>query len=426
MFRTFFCQLFQLEPLSECYSYMKNRTLETFVDKLRADITSLGEGATFANAKKLPCGKDLSSFDRMPIITNGRGWKEGEIFLIDDDQEALIRLIELLKDLDCEEMKIGVLFRVDGHTTTFCIEKKCVNEKVCNIEDHAEGRTEGDTENFVDRVVVYNIDSTAMDIDQSDSIRALVKEVAKVADIYSLAFQDSDGAITTDCKRQFDEGSCATFALHDIGRMVEDQHFYDFVVDPMNSDPVEKGLLNLKTLPMSLKVTMQSITVAKEHEVLVKTGLKRIVENQGFSEEDQFKINNECTSLLDLLNVLDARDEYGGRINPVINILNEHNGLIYRRGITEVSEEQMERFYLSVNKINENRPEIENVIHHVAAERFENGYNSSEENAITEFTDRKIVASEVIEAIQITYFAILANNLSEAKERIAKLRKEDE
>jgi hypothetical protein len=125
--------------------------------------------------------------------------------------------------------------------------------------------------------------------------------------------------------------------------------------------------------------------------------------------------------LLNLLDFLDARDESGGRINPVINILNERNGLIYRRGITEVSEDQMERFCLNADNVNESRREIENIIHRIAAERFENGYNSSEE-----FTDRKVVASEVIEAIQITYFAILANNLPDAKERIMKLRNEDE
>jgi hypothetical protein len=403
---------------------MKNRTLETVVGKLRADIENLGEGAAFENAK-LPRGKDLSSFDHMPIIICGRGWKEGGIFLIDDDQEALIQLIELVKDLDCEEVKIGVLFRVDGHTTPFCIEKKCVNEKDRCTEDHTEDDNEEDTEEIVDKVVVYNIDSTAMDIDQGDSIRALVKEVAKVADIYSLAFQDSEEAIAISCKRQFDEGSCATFALHDIERIVEDKHFYDFVVDPMNSDRVENGLFNLKRLPMTLKATMQSITAVKEeYDVIVKSALRGILANHrhpGVSEEDQFKINSECANLLDLLDLLDARDESGGRINPVINILNERNGLIYRRGITEVSEDQMERFCLDADKIKESRREIENIIHRIAAERFENGYNSSEE-----FTFRKVVASEVIEAIQITYFAILANHLPDAKERIMKLRNEDE
>lgn len=412
---------------------MKNKTIKTFADKLRADIKRLGETEALEKAK---FGGNSSSFDHMPFILKEMGWKEGEIFLIDNDQEALIKLIGLVRDLDCEEVKIGVLFRVDGHTTPFCIEKKFLKKKGLYIEEDTDEIIEYCKEK--ERVVVYNTDSTAMDIDQGDSIRALVREVAKVADVYSLAFEDPNGSIVRDFKRQSDEGSCATFSLHDIRQIIDDRSFYEFVmenskmvmgdinskigVNDSDSNNALYGLYNLKKLPPALIATMQSINGKEEAGAIIRNGLRTIIGNQEVSSEDEFRINGELINLASLIGDI---DEEGCYINPVINIMNEHNSLLYNRGITEFSEQHSSRYNLNKKRIDETSSKIEEFIHDLATKRYENGSDSSEDNENEEeYYDRKVVTSEVMEAIQNTYLTMLYNKFLEAEKRIANRRTE--
>jgi hypothetical protein len=198
----------------------KSGTIKTYANKIqeKAKETEI----LFYDSDNLP-KKPASTFEHMHWIFEGKKVQEGTIFLIDEDIDTLINLITLIKEEDTLSVKIGVLLRINGHTTPLCIEKK--------IEE----RDNGDVEN----IYVYHTDSTVMDIDVGGTIKEIIHKISEkgICCVYSLGIIDKERNILRNYKRQSDEQSCATFSLFDVEQMLK-MDFFQFA--NKNSERVER------------------------------------------------------------------------------------------------------------------------------------------------------------------------------------------
>jgi hypothetical protein len=328
----------------------KNRTVKTYVEQMKkssseASDLSLGGGWQ----------EDLvSSFDHMSAILKAKGVKEGEIFLIDGDKDALVNLIALIKGADTEEVKIGVLFRVNGHTTPFCIEKKI-------------------DENDVETMVVYNTDSVVMDIDQGDAVRDVVRRIAQETKIYSLGFADPKGEILRDFKRQSDIGSCATYALFDIEEIIKDGDFSKFVAEN-HTATTENNIFDINALPLVFMSTIQSINGSEESGTVVRNGMSYFIERNEISKDHQITINGEVTDLLTLMQEIKEADI----LNPVMAIMNAANLALYDNACNNYDEASFEIYTLGGAKFLSQSKRLGEAIFDVACKQREDGSDVSE------------------------------------------------
>lgn len=327
----------------------KNSTVKSYANKTR-QATHYQDDDILMGIKKEE--KNISNFDHMPAILKAKGWKEGEIFLIDDDSQALIGLINFIRGIDSEGVRIGVLFRIEGHTTPFCIEKK-----VCDDESET--------------IVVYHTDSVVMDIDQGEATRELVKLISKVAPIYSLGFEDRDKHILRDFKRQSDEASCATYSLFDIEEMIKDPHFHTFIAQN-HKQTREDNIFDICSLPPVFMSTIQSINGNNDESGVIRNGLKHFItemtENYNVPEQTKIKINGEITDLVTLIQEIEEEDIP----NPVINIMNEINLEHYHKASNQYCEESLGVFSLDQNKLNNSKSALEDKIYDIARQQYEN------------------------------------------------------
>jgi hypothetical protein len=325
---------------------MRNSTVKSYANKTR-NIGYVEEDDFSLGIKEEE--KQVSTFDHMPAILKSKGREEGEVFLIDGDVEALKGLISLVKDTDSEEIKIGVLFRVDGHTTPFCIEKK--------IDESGE-----------ETISVYHTDSVVMDIDQGEQTRQLIREVAKVAPVYSLGFQDSDRSILRDFKRQSDIGSCATYSLFDIEEMIKDRDFSDFVA-ANHKITREDNIFDLCALPPVFMSTIQSIDGKQDADAdeNIRNGLRYFIEKNNIPEQQLMEINGEMTSLLTLMREIEEEQIK----NPVIDIMNETNLKHYEDAQNRYSEKSFEIYEIDSDKLQEKKEHLAGRIFDIASERYE-------------------------------------------------------
>jgi hypothetical protein len=314
--------------------------------------------------------KEVSNFDHMSAILKDKGKKEGEIFLIDGDIEALKGLINLIETTPSEDVRIGVLFRVAGHTTPFCIEKK-FNE-----------------ENELETVSVYRTDSVVMDIDQREEIRALVNEVATVAPIYSLGFEDRDGSILRDYKRQSDVGSCATYSLFDVEEMIKDSSFSDFVASHHNTTDAH-NIFDINALPAVFMATIQSINGIEEAGERIRNGLRHFIERSTIPTDQQIEINGEITNLVALMIKIEAEQIP----NPVIDIMNETNLKHYNNAHGD----EVTIYDLDSHKLQTMKMRLEDKIFGVALEQYEkNGSEISESEANSEIAESEANLDHVL------------------------------
>ncbi|MBT4990012.1 MAG: hypothetical protein HOM96_05710 [Rickettsiales bacterium] len=333
----------------------KNSTVKKYANRPRQDFL-ISQGYDVELGIR-PEEKKLSTFDHMSAIFLAKSKKEGEIFLIDDDIDALLSLINLIKQVDSEGVKIGVLFRISGHTTPFCIEKL--------IDDDDK-----------EQVVAYHTDAVVMDIDQSDEMHHLVKEVAKIIPIYSLGFQDTDRLTLRDFKRQSDHGSCATYALFDVEEIIEDPSFNQFVKDNSNVTD-DSNIFDLQALPPVFMSTIQSIEGCSDAGVTIRNGLRYLVEQNKVPAQQQIKINGELTTLLSLMDDVTAE----GIPNPIIDIMNEANFTYYEQA-QDYAESIIHIYHLDNKKLKENIEHFEDKISQIAVAQFEAGADDDEVQSI--------------------------------------------
>ena len=141
------------------------------------------------------------TFEHMSIVLTEKKLDD-QIFLIDSDPKLLVDLVTKVASTDTDAVKIGVLYRAGGHVTPFCIEKIIFDDE--------------------EVVVVYNTDSMALDIELFDQaceeIQMTIRLLAEKFPVYSLAFENAEMAQRW--RRQFDQGSCATFALFDLEQLL--------------------------------------------------------------------------------------------------------------------------------------------------------------------------------------------------------------
>lgn len=320
----------------------ENSTIKTYVDRTRGEIKE----TVFSFDEYLQSAQQASTFTHMPYILAQKQVSEGEIFLIDGDVVALQGLIRLIKETDTEDVKIGVLFRVNGHTTPFVIEK---------IFDES---TEQDT------VCVYHTDSVVMDIDVIDDIKAVVRAIAEDTLIYSLGIHDPQGVILRDYKRQFDASSCATYALYDIEQILM-MDFYAFV--RQNSDLITGNLYNLTSLPHALMAAIQSVNGRQEAGMQLRNGLQYYVDCDPERANHPIVVNGESTTLTRLLQ--EIRQE---RIsNPIIDIMNSNNLALYDMGLSRFDESSVRKHKLTAEDIEKNRTKYADLIFDIATRQFD-------------------------------------------------------
>jgi hypothetical protein len=186
---------------------------------------------------------DYATFEHMAIVVTEKKL-DNQIFLIDSDPQLLVDLVKKVASTDTDAVKIGVLYRACGHTTPFCIEKVLLDEEE-------------------EIVVVYNTDSMALDRELVDhareEIQNTIRMLAKHVPVYSLAFENAE--LSQRWKRQFDQGSCATFALFDLEQILamEMGQFYDFVQKCSSKlDDENPNIFVLGRLPVCLMAAIQS------------------------------------------------------------------------------------------------------------------------------------------------------------------------
>lgn len=99
---------------------LKLGTIKTYANKTRKEI----EVRKYSFDDDSSASGLASTFDHMHFVLSGKNVKEGTIYLIDNDIKTMLNFIKLIKTEDTAPLKIGVLFRINGHTSPFCIEKK--------------------------------------------------------------------------------------------------------------------------------------------------------------------------------------------------------------------------------------------------------------------------------------------------------------
>lgn len=330
----------------------KNGTIKSYANKTRNSSSSAAQDDDFSLGIKQR-EKPVSNFDHMSAILKDKGRQEGEIFLIDGDVDALKGLIKLIEEVDSQGVRVGVLFRADGHTTPFCIEKK--------IDEDSEEET----------MCVYHTDSVVMDIDQGDLVRELVKQVSEVAPVYSLGFEDKDKSILRDFKRQSDIGSCATYSLFDVEEMIKNSDFSKFV-EENNRQTDENDIFDICALPPAFMSTIQSIDGKEDMDETVRNGLKYFINNNNIPKGQAIEINGEITNLVKLMEEIEEEKIP----NPVIDIMNEIN----LQHFNNAKDEEIDIYHIDNKKLQAKKGNLEEKISRRAAEEFEMGYDSEEES----------------------------------------------
>jgi hypothetical protein len=329
----------------------------------------------------------------MPHILAAKKVTPGTIFLIDNDVDVLLELIKLVRDTDTCSVKIGVLFRVSGHTTPFCIEKI--------IPEDEELSSDSKSSNSMEKVVVYHTDSVVMDIDQGDAVKEVVEQISKVVPIYSLGYYDPDQTILRDYKRQSDEYSCATYTLFDVEEMIQ-MNFYQFAQE--NSNKYSDNLFILKKLPPIFMATIQSIEGRKEAGTVVRNGLKHFITENPRDADQTIIINGEKTSLRKIYKELQEE----GISNPIIQIMNQYYYELYKNA-TEYQEEYLVDYMLTTHphQDKESRIKLAHQIFDVARDQYEN--KPSEQKG-------GIVVKVVVTAI-VLIIGLIVHGLLESQKR---------
>jgi hypothetical protein len=250
---------------------------------------------------------DYLTFEHMTVVVTEKKLHD-QIFLIDSDPELLVDLVKKVASTDTDAVKIGVLYRACGHTTPFCIEKVM-------LDDDEEV------------VVVYNTDSMALDgelVDQArEEIQKTVRILAEDFPVYSLAFENAE--LAQIWKRQFDQGSCATFALFDLEQILamEMGQFYDFAKGCSRKlDDENPNIFVLGGLPVCLMAAIQSVQGRTEHSIIIRSGLMIPTGN----DDTCFSVNGEITTM----RTLRLQVTQSGLFNPIIAIANQQNLDLFR------------------------------------------------------------------------------------------------
>jgi hypothetical protein len=346
----------------------------------------------FEGQSALPA-ENTVNFDFMPYILAAKKVAPGTIFLIDNDVDVLLELIKLVRETDTCSVKIGVLFRLSGHTTPFCI------EKIVPEDDELSSSSMGS--NSMEKVVVYHTDSVVMDIDQGDEIKEVVKQISKVVPIYSLGYYDPDQTILRDYKRQSDEYSCATYTLFDVEEIIQ-MNFYQFAKE--NSNEYSDNLFILNKLPSIFMATIQSIEGSKEGGTVVRNGLKHFIKENPRDSVQTIIINGEKTSLRKIYKELQEE----GISNPIIQIINQYYYELYKNATTS-KEECLVDYMLTTHhhQDEESKIKLANQIFDVARDQYEN--KPSEQKGV-------IVKAVVITAV-VVIIGLIVHGLLESQTR---------
>lgn len=320
----------------------KDGTIKTYTDRTRNEKKEL----VFSFDERAQNAQPASTFNHMPYILAKKQVPEGEIFLIDGDIKAFQSLIQLIKETETEDIKIGVIFRVNGHATPFVIEK---------IFDE---KTEKDN------VCVYNTDAVVMDIDAVDDIKALINVIAQDTPIYSLGIRDPQGNILRDYKRQFDTSSCATYSLYDIEQILR-MDFHSFALE--HSEQISENLYNLQALPPALMASIQSVNGKKEAGIQLRNGLEYCVSANPNDASKEIVVNGEVTTLKKLLE--EIQQEHIS--NPIIDIMNYNNLNLYSQGLSQYNDKYVNKYTLTSEKMAQQKTKYQNLIFDIAARQYD-------------------------------------------------------
>lgn len=293
-----------------------------------------------------------AGFDDMAAILKDKNIPQGKIFIIEDDKDALTNLVQMIRGVDSFGIKVGVIYKVGGHTTAFCI------DKIINEDDE-------------ESLMVYNVDSVAMDIDEAEEMRAVVVALAEVADeVYSLGFDDRKPEVIRDYKRQYDISSCVTQVLYDVEAMLNSPDFYEFVRNNSEVVPTDEGaIFNLEKLPPIMMATMQSIYGKDDMGTRVRNGLLNYINSFPDLAEEVFEIDGEVTSINQLMAQMTAIAAEAGHdkiTNPLLNIFNTENVVRTTRHALDIK-----TYNLSAASLDENNKKIAALICDIALAEFE-------------------------------------------------------
>ncbi|WP_148299485.1 hypothetical protein [endosymbiont of Acanthamoeba sp. UWC8] len=292
------------------------------------------------------------TFEQLPYILKDRdkilpSALKRNIILIDltsDSDKTLEELVKLVYSTDSLPMKLGVLCRINGHTTPFCIEKVIYdddNEEVC----------------------IYHTDSVVMDCDQQPLMVNLIKSLSQLSTeegkryvkIFSHGFLDPKNEIKRDYKRQSDGYSCPTFSLFDIEFMLEN-NFLDFAKKYSFPADSENNIYCLTRLPEYLMSTIQSIEGSNDGGEVVRKGLKGIIEDKKLDIDKEFIINGERltlrTQFSQILESFEQEKDSGRPFNPIIEILIRRYFKVYKETMSQHKEDDLKKEYLL--ELNEN------------------------------------------------------------------------
>lgn len=338
------------------------------------------------------------NFDHMPYILEHRDLNlkgssklAGEIFLIDGDIERFKKFIEIIMDTDTSSLKVGVLFRIEGHTTPFCIEKK--------VDDDSDD----------EQIIVYHIDSVVMDIDAGPAIKDLIRKISPYADtIYSLGFNDPTGLILRDYKRQSDQRSCATFSLFDLGIMLEDDDFEVLALEYADRKNPSGNIYTLTKLPPKMMSTIQSINGTQDAGEIIRNGLKHIVMSRPAESNIMFEINQEITSLTQIYKEIREEDIQ----NPIIDILNKTYLDMYNESMTRNADKKITTYNCPNLNNKHNRKIIADKIHDLATARM------AREDSIEDDIEKKLQEDSVNNSAMQGSLALAGNIISSMSDNI--------
>jgi hypothetical protein len=271
------------------------------------------------------------NFDMMEPVIYGLNEKQRadgkvpyEIYVF-EDMKDVIRTAALMESGHLSQDSIGILYRPGAHTTPIFLTRN--------------GR----------EVIAINTDSVLFYVDDGEMLKCDLQELSQHMAVYSLGITAGE---ESELRRQYDNYSCAVFAMHDLIHMLETDFvacegkpLVDFVLAESRVVPSGAGggkLYDLRALPSVFMAITQSIHGKKEAGVEVRRGLEHHLEARPESASRSTPTPSPAQgmegahatlqALLDYINNSGKRNDYAKNFNKrLYDIYVEHFGCQEKR-----------------------------------------------------------------------------------------------